>query len=439
VLNSTPAVTAVGTPLGQPVTATIGAAGGTLSSADGALQLTVPAGALSTNTALSVQALSTTAPGSVLAFRLTPEGTTFSAPATITFHFAADALQGSSTSALGVAYQDADHHWRTLLNPTLKDQTISVKTTHLSDWSLVRGWQLRPPSAQVKLGASLSLTVTYCAQVDVNGGQSSEGELFTLAAECQKDTDDLGVLISNWAVNGVTSGGSSSGTVTQGNPTAVYTAPSTAPSGTQAVSVELNPGRVGKTLLVSNVTVGDVGPSSFSGTLKVNRKAGGGATGLTQLDYAGHATVQLAPWPAQGPHTYSMSGTFFLDSATVELGSCLCIGSSGQGELADQDNSFGYMPSETGPGGTYQLGFSTEVMVSLTCTPLGPGAVCRTTPYPLTVLWSLPQSFVGGCTGSASSTYTDVHSIMGSSQEQCMTDSGITKTETVSWSLTGHD
>lgn len=436
-LNTTPAVTPVGTTMGQPVTATIGAAGGTLASADGTLQLVIPAGALVADTAFSLQPLSTTAPGALVAYRLGPDGTKFNTPATITFHYTADTLLGSSTSALGVAYQDADHRWRTLSNPVIKDQTISVKTTHLSDWSLLQGWQLRPPSAKVKTGKTLALTVTYCTQIDV--GSPNDGELYTLAAECQKDTDDLGALVSKWAVNGVTGGNGTSGTITQGNPTATYTAPPKAPSGTQAVSVELNPLRIGKTLLVSNVTVSDdSGPSSITGTLSMTRKAGGKDTGSSQLDYAGHATMQFAPWPAQGPHSYKMSGSFVLDSTTIELGSCSCIGSSGQGNLADTDNSFSYSPSDSG-GGTYHLGFSTELMVALTCSPTAAGADCPNRNYPLTVLWSLPTSFSGGCTGSASSTYTDLHAITGTSQEQCSVDSKLVKQTTVSWSLAGQD
>src|SRR5882724_5183128 len=63
--NPTPAITTIGTPVGNPVTGNIDASGGSLTSADGKLGLVIPPGALSASTAISIQAVTNTAPGGV--------------------------------------------------------------------------------------------------------------------------------------------------------------------------------------------------------------------------------------------------------------------------------------------------------------------------------------------------------------------------------------
>src|ERR1700733_11153177 len=64
--NSTdlpPAITPVGTPVDSGVTQSIGSGGGTVSSADGRLQVTIPAGDLTSPTTIGVQAVTNNAPG----------------------------------------------------------------------------------------------------------------------------------------------------------------------------------------------------------------------------------------------------------------------------------------------------------------------------------------------------------------------------------------
>ena len=86
--GNTALVTAVGSPIGTPSTASIGASGGTIQSTDGRLTVIIPAGALSSNVQISVQPISNQAPLSFgNAYRLQPEGTTFAIPATLVFHY----------------------------------------------------------------------------------------------------------------------------------------------------------------------------------------------------------------------------------------------------------------------------------------------------------------------------------------------------------------
>ena len=144
-LKTTAAVTAVGDPSGTASTTTVGAAGGTVRSSDGKLELVVPAGALAAETALSVTPISVTAPGGVRSWRLGPEGTTFSKPASLKLTFSDADLGGSKSDAVRVAFQDADRHWKAIKASTVDATSITVSTTHFSDWSLLLGWQLRPP------------------------------------------------------------------------------------------------------------------------------------------------------------------------------------------------------------------------------------------------------------------------------------------------------
>src|SRR5688572_24481287 len=71
-------------PIGAPATATIGAAGGTLTSTDGHLRLDIPAGALAADTAIEIQQIEWP---EGLGWALRPDGLAFALPvgATLTF------------------------------------------------------------------------------------------------------------------------------------------------------------------------------------------------------------------------------------------------------------------------------------------------------------------------------------------------------------------
>jgi hypothetical protein len=60
-----PAITQIGTPIGNAVKKTIGTSGGSLTSGDGRIVVTIPANALAANTDISIQAVTNTAPGGI--------------------------------------------------------------------------------------------------------------------------------------------------------------------------------------------------------------------------------------------------------------------------------------------------------------------------------------------------------------------------------------
>ena len=267
--TSGPSATAVGVATGSAVTATIGAAGGSLRSADGKLTLTVPAGALAANTTIGMQPISNFAHGKIGdAYRLTPDGQTFAQPVTLTFAYTDDELAGGSADVLGVAFQTTTGFWRWAGDPTVNAaaKTVSVKSTHFTDWSRVKGIQMRPPSKTVRVKGSVSLLVTVCYPVSVT--DASGDELAYLGYKCDVDSE-LAILnpISDWSVNGVLGGNSTTGTVTGSGASGTFIAPATKPNpNTVTVSALVKKSPLGqKVLVTSNITITE---DSWTGTGK---------------------------------------------------------------------------------------------------------------------------------------------------------------------------
>lgn len=247
------AVTPAGVASGTPTSATIGAPGGSLASSDGRLTITVPAGALASDTVIGIQPITATAPGALGdSFRLTPDGVTFARPVTLTFAYSADEAGASVPASLRVATQDASGRW-SVINPTHDpaQRTLTVTTTHFSDWSYVAGLQVLPASASVAVYKTQVLRVIDCGEgPDPDGGNTQR-----LLLECV-EPGELPQLARNWSVNGVPGGSSGDGTVVGGS-SATYTAPAAVPAQNPvAVSAQIGTSD-GVATLVSNITVFD--------------------------------------------------------------------------------------------------------------------------------------------------------------------------------------
>ncbi|GAO42524.1 hypothetical protein [Flavihumibacter petaseus] len=138
-VGPSPIITPKGNATGSPVTATIGAAGGSLTSDDGRISLTVPPGAVSGNTTFSIQPIRNTLDTNMPApaYRLLPEGLTFTHPVQLSFHYDAQDLDRIPEDLLVAAWQQPDGSWKAVpsaLNKTT--HTLSLSTTHFSDWLL---------------------------------------------------------------------------------------------------------------------------------------------------------------------------------------------------------------------------------------------------------------------------------------------------------------
>ena len=88
------------------------------------------------------------------AYRLNRKDRPSPMPAEIAFHYGdAGPCRHRVPEALAIAYQDDQHFWRCveLGEPGQARRRITVSTSHLSDWSLLSGFQLRPATASVSV------------------------------------------------------------------------------------------------------------------------------------------------------------------------------------------------------------------------------------------------------------------------------------------------
>jgi hypothetical protein len=274
-----PQPTAVGSPDGNATSQTIGAAGGSVMSEDSTLTVTIPAGALSSDTLITVQPITNTAWGGVgKGYRLTPHGLHFNVPVSLAFKVAPEDLASTAPAFLDVAVQDAQGFWYILKNRAYDDvaRVITVTTPHFSDYSNVDGWQILPASATTAPLGTVDLTVKGC---DIEEYTDPEGYLAWRVAGCFELVFEDEHL-SNWSVNGVKGGSAATGTVVAtgtGNyaqlTQARYTAPASVPlSNPVAVSIAVAYKR-DRYLLVSNITIA----GDFKGD--VTRVTGSGAVG----------------------------------------------------------------------------------------------------------------------------------------------------------------
>ena len=144
VIDEIPAVTEIGVPAGTATTKEIGASGGTIISADGKIEIAVPAGAVSSNTTFSIQPITNTCPNGRHAFRLMPSGSVFTNPVTITFHYTDEDIAGSLPELQAIAYQDVNQIWYRIQSADIDpiNKTITVKAKHFTDWSDLEGLKL---------------------------------------------------------------------------------------------------------------------------------------------------------------------------------------------------------------------------------------------------------------------------------------------------------
>lgn len=172
-----------------------------------------------------------------------------------------------------------------IASPALAQSPASSKSQSVAepvDPSFLRGFQLRPNEAVVKINGSLALRADYCFLP--SGGDST-----ALVYECDNTKQDLAQLLptgtySNWRVNNVPGGNDTFGRVVGSNNTATFKAPKVVPAGgTVAVSVDMLDHKGKKSTLVSNVTI--LGNAAiYVGTFKVRASGEGG-------DYVAYGNV----------------------------------------------------------------------------------------------------------------------------------------------------
>jgi hypothetical protein len=275
IVDETPAVTEVGTPVGAATTKEIGIDGGTIISADGNIEIFVPAGAVSSNTVFSIQPITNNCPNGRRAFRLSPSGIIFSNPVTLTFHFTAADITGSLPEFQGIAYQDVNNIWYRIPSANIDTvaKTISVKAKHFTDWSHMEAIKLvathdGKETDECKINEHVALSVEAVNETPVpspvpppNNPSPDDDDLPPLPKPSPKKPD--------WFVFNYKNGNSEFGTIAPAQDSlgpyykymALFTAPGKVPTpATVDVSAELTgfkwKAKVhGKTLSFNKVTV----------------------------------------------------------------------------------------------------------------------------------------------------------------------------------------
>jgi hypothetical protein len=264
--QTVPLVTAAGAAAGPAVHKTIGTAGGTITSADGNITITIPSGALAGDEELTVQPVVNQLPaGYGKAYRLTPHEIHFLKPVTIHFRYDENIIKNTLPELLGIAYQDQNGKWFHAAEPVLdkENRMLSVSTIHFSDWGFFPYFYIDPGEVLVDPGAQLDLHVMATTRDELP--DLPRPNTSPVMQPYQPGNEFLGT----WNYAG---GGSLEG---QGNK-AHYQAPNSVPRiNPEAVSVAVKPKRKGQFLLVSNITIRTEFHIDYMQVDETERHAGG--------------------------------------------------------------------------------------------------------------------------------------------------------------------
>ncbi|GAB2777602.1 hypothetical protein GCM10027275_20930 [Rhabdobacter roseus] len=195
--------TEVGKPIGAVTTKIIGAAGGYLSTPDGKLTLTFPAGALTTDTPVTIQPVENKAiNGLGIGYEFGPDGTKFAKPVTFTYHYEANELLGTTPQAMALASQNAQGIWvmERFVKVDPATRTITGKLDHFSWWSIITLFHMTPEAGVVGPGQSLKLRVTQAAELPDMLTSTNVDDLPLLAELSVKATKNA--LIKEISLNG---------------------------------------------------------------------------------------------------------------------------------------------------------------------------------------------------------------------------------------------
>lgn len=144
-----------GMPTGSAVTRRIGPAGGVLTSSECGVTLNIPAGAVKEEITVGIEPITrTNIAGVGQSFRLTPHGQEFEKPVSVTYAFSVEEDSVAMIQTLGFAYQMESGVWKFVGASSYDIQwgTVTFKTTHFSDWSVMNRVSLSPYHASLEPG-----------------------------------------------------------------------------------------------------------------------------------------------------------------------------------------------------------------------------------------------------------------------------------------------
>lgn len=288
------------TPVGTPEEAikaakVIGAGGGTLSSLDGKISVSIPAGALAGDQNVTIQRITNNNPmGIHSGYRITPHNVQFTKEVTITFPYTDEDLTGTVPEALGIAFQDTSGVWREIINSTLDktNKKVSVKTTHFSDWTFFESFAIKTSATLLPVKGVANMEVF--SDADMLAPEEDDSRPI---GERSKITADY---VKNWTLIGA-------GQLKSSGPEATYTAPATVPT-TQnpvTITVNINLGRKGTFIVLTNIKITNEGEISvrvgdgtwFTQEASPSVKFADGYYSIAEADGDASGHFVFARWP----------------------------------------------------------------------------------------------------------------------------------------------
>lgn len=194
----TGAVRASGIALEPIFNTVIGPAGGKFSSKDGKMEIIIPAGAVNVNTSFGIAAISSTSDAAMgRSYRITPH-ITFNKPVTIKLSWEEfkDSLV-SSGCVLGLGFQDPAGVWQLVTKRVVDEEkkTISVQTTHFSDWALLQPFRIVPGYSVISPGEEVILQVESFTRI---ADQGDPCNFFNTADAANKPITEHFIVPDHW-------------------------------------------------------------------------------------------------------------------------------------------------------------------------------------------------------------------------------------------------
>ncbi|MFL5740857.1 MAG: hypothetical protein ACJ75B_11610 [Flavisolibacter sp.] len=214
-------ITSPGTPVGNPVSKNIGPAGGFIESPDGRVHLDIPSGALANNTNITIQPITNNAPGGAgLGYDLLPNGTTFSKPAMLRFHYAKEELPDNLPYFLYIAYQDNSGKWIADMHDRDFDsiaKTVSLGISHFTPYVFGAAIRLSADKGSLHARETSQISIESETLLPGTGGEGFGAltQLTEIPASAQK----------SWMVNGLENGSDALGKIIRQGNKVIYRAP----------------------------------------------------------------------------------------------------------------------------------------------------------------------------------------------------------------------
>ena len=146
---------ALGKPVGDAVTKTIGPEGGTIRSADGFMELSFPPGALTALSSIGIQPIENT---SVMNFgktyACTPDGLHFQKPVGLVLHYADTMAKGITASLPLIRWQDKNGRWSSVEKISFDSvmHTLTCAIEHFSNYSTATTFKVFPIHCNLRVG-----------------------------------------------------------------------------------------------------------------------------------------------------------------------------------------------------------------------------------------------------------------------------------------------